>query len=72
MAVSADEIKRLCDSWCLAAQQPGGGFAIGGETEQYRLLRNGIQFHDLDFDQLVAAISGLTKVLLLPGLNTDP
>jgi len=70
MSVSANEIKKLCDSWCQAAQQPGGGIAIGGQSEQYRLLRNNIQFHDLDFEQLVAAISGLTKVLLLPGLNT--
>jgi len=33
-------------------------------------LRNGLQYHELCFDQLVAAIDGLTKVLLLPGLNT--
>lgn len=67
---SADEIKALCDAWYQAAKKPKGGFAIGGETEKYRLLHNGIQFHELDFEQLVAAISGLTKVLLLPGLNT--
>ncbi|WP_434141437.1 hypothetical protein JQR84_24415 (plasmid) [Pseudomonas luteola] len=67
---SSQKIRELCDSWCKAVQQPGGGMAIGGQSEQYRLLRNGVQFHDLCFDQLVAAVDGLTKVLLLPGLNT--
>lgn len=68
--LSSQKIRELCDSWCNAVQQPGGGMAIGGQSEQYRLLRNGLQFHELGFDQLVAAIDGLTKVLLLPGLNT--
>lgn len=67
---SSQKIRELCDSWCDAVQQPNGGMAIGGQSEQYRLLRNGVQFHELCFDQLVAAIDGLTKVLLLPGLNT--
>jgi hypothetical protein len=70
MTISADEIKELCNNWCQAVQRTEGGLVIGGQSEQYRLLRNGIQFHDLDFEQLVAAIDGLTKVLLLPGLNT--
>lgn len=67
--ISPEKIKELCDSWCNSAQQPGGRIAIDGQSEQYRLLRNGLQFHELGFDQLVASISGLTKVLLLPGLN---
>ena len=67
---SPQKIRELCDSWCNSVQQPGGGIAIGGQSEQYRLLRNGINFHELSFDQLVAAIDGLTRVLLLPGLNT--
>jgi hypothetical protein len=70
MMISPQKIRELCVSWCDAVQQPGGGMAIGGQSEQYRLLRNGLQFHELGFDQLVAAIDGLTKVLLLPGLNT--
>ncbi len=68
--ISPQKIRELCDSWCNSVQQPGGGIAIGGQSEQYRLLRNGLQFHELGFDQLVATIDGLTKVLLLPGLNT--
>lgn len=70
MKISSQKIRELCESWCQAAQQPGGGVAIGGQSEQYRLLRNGVQFHELCFDQLVASVDGLTKVLLLPGLNT--
>lgn len=67
--ISPEKIRELCDSWCNSVQQPGGRIVIGGQSEQYRLLRNGLQFHELGFDQLVASISGLTKVLLLPGLN---
>ena len=70
MSVSADEIRTLCDNWCNAARKPEGGFAISGETEKYRLLANGVHFHELDFDELMASITGLSKVLLLPGLNT--
>lgn len=68
--VLPEKIKELCDSWCNSIRQPDGGIAIGEQSEQYRLLRNGVQFHELGFAQLVAAIDGLTKVLLLPGLNT--
>lgn len=70
MGISSQKIRELCDSWCQAAQQADGGIAIGGQSERYRLLRNGVQFHELCFDQLVASVDGLTKVLLLPGLNT--
>jgi len=68
--ISSQKIRELCDNWCAAVQQPDGSIAIGGQSEQYRLLRNGLQFHELGFEQLIAAIDGLTKVLLLPGLNT--
>lgn len=68
--MTPEKIRELCDSWYHSVRQPCGGIAIGSESEQYRLLRNGVQFHELGFDQLVAAIDGLTKVLLLPGLNT--
>ncbi|MCA8864779.1 MULTISPECIES: hypothetical protein [unclassified Halomonas] len=68
--VTASKIKQLCNQWCEAAQNDGGGFAIGHNTEQYRLLRNGVQFHELCYFQLITSVEGLTKVLLLPGLNT--
>jgi hypothetical protein len=44
--------------------------AIGANTEKFRLLANGVQFHELDHDALCAAFIGLSKVLLRPGLNT--
>ena len=62
-------IVHLCDSWAGAAQLPGGGIGIGGSSEQFRLLRNGIAFHALEYDELRAACLGLGRVLLLPGLN---
>lgn len=43
---------------------------IGGNTEKYRLLANGVVFHELNHDALCAAVVGLSKVLLRPGLNT--
>ena len=68
--VTVNKIKQLCDQWCDAVQNDGGGFIIGNATEKYRLLRNDVQFHELSYFQLIASVEGLTKVLLLPGLNT--
>ena len=68
--MSPDEIERLCDAWCVASATPEGGLAIGGASEQHRLLANNIVFHELDYDGLCAAILGTAKVLLRPGLNT--
>ena len=48
----------------------GGGLQIGGADEEFRLLRNGVVFHELDHEQIRAACIGLSSVLLLPGLNT--
>ena len=67
---SAARIAHLCDSWIAAVQRPDGGMGIGGNTEQFRLLRNGISFHDLTYEELRAACLGLGRVLLLRGLNT--
>jgi hypothetical protein len=44
--------------------------AIGHSTEKFRLLANGVQFHELDHETMCAASIGLSKVLLRPGLNT--
>lgn len=67
--VTAAAIKTLCDDWYAASYNPNGDLVLG-MGERYRLLENGIQFHELDFDALRAAVIGLSKVLLLPGLNT--
>ncbi|MFZ5770943.1 MAG: hypothetical protein ACOY4W_05900 [Thermodesulfobacteriota bacterium] len=70
MATSAAQIEALCDAWCAASKTPEGGMAIGGATERHRLLANGVVFYELDFDGLCAAITGTSRVLLRPGLNT--
>ncbi len=70
MSQLAARIAQLCYDWVQAARTPGGGLAIGGQDEQFRLLNNGIQFHELDYDDAQAANIGLTRVLLHPGLNT--
>lgn len=63
-------IRGLCASWLEAAIQPGGGIAIGTATERYRLHRNGIQFHELNYPEMQAACTGLSRVLLLGRMNT--
>jgi len=65
-----EKIRHLCHSWMKTAQQPEGGFAIGGATEQYRLHRNGISFHALGYDEIQTACTSLSQVLLFKGLNT--
>jgi len=67
---AATEITKLCDDWCTASAIPDGGFVIGANTEKFRLLANGVVFHELDHEAMCAAIMGLSKVLLRPGLNT--
>jgi hypothetical protein len=69
-SMSVTEIQRLCDEWCAASTTPQGGMVIGRTTEQFRLLANGIEFHELSFDQLCWALTSLTKVLLRRGMNT--
>jgi hypothetical protein len=67
---TAADIFRLCDQWCSASLTSSGGMTIGGNTARCRLLPNGVVFHELNHDGLCAAIVGLSKVLLRPGLNT--
>lgn len=69
MSVDADAIAALCDAWLQAATE-SGGIQIGEASEQHRLRNNGVRFHELDYDGLRSACVGLTKVLILPGLNT--
>lgn len=70
MATTPEEIKSLCEQWCSSVKTPDGGMAIGANSEKYRLFANGVRFHELDHQALLASILGLSKVLLLPGLNT--
>lgn len=70
MPTGEETIRNLCQSWLQATAIPGGGIGIGGQSEGFRLLNNGVVFHDLDYDALRAACLGLSSVLLMPGLNT--
>lgn len=70
MTLTAEEITKLCDAWCDASTTSEGGIAIGGASEQHRLLANNIVFHELDYGALCSALLGTSKVLLRPGLNT--
>lgn len=70
MTGRSSTIKDLCRQWVDASTTPTGEMVIGAQTEQYRLLRNGIAFHDLDHEELRASCLGLSTVLLRPGLNT--
>jgi hypothetical protein len=63
------DIRQLCRDW-IAAATASGGIALGQQSESFRLHRNGVRFHDLEYDDLRAACVGLTELLLLPGLNT--
>jgi hypothetical protein len=67
--LNAVDIEKLCDDW-LAASTQGGDMVLGAETEKYRLLANGVQFHELDHETLCVTLLSLSKVLLRPGLNT--
>jgi hypothetical protein len=69
MRLKEAQIKALCASWKQAVSQDQG-FTIGAESEQYRLLANGIGFHELSYDELRTACVELAKLLLLPGRNT--
>lgn len=69
-SLSASEINSLCNKWCEASSKPEGGLAIGQKSEQFRLLANGMVFHELTHDAVCAALVGLSKVLLRPGMNT--
>lgn len=69
---SAQEISALCQSWIDATPFKGGRYLLDRSAEDFRLLRNGVVFADLDYDQLRAAAVGLTTVLLRPGLSMHP
>jgi hypothetical protein len=70
MTITPEKITNLCEQWCSSVKTTEGGLAIGGESEKLRLLANGVNFHELDHQSLMASILGLSNVLLLPGLNT--
>lgn len=66
----ADEILELCERCIAAATTAEGELQLGLATEQHRLRNNGIQLHELNYLELRAAVLGLTRVLVRPGLST--
>ena len=63
--MSPDQIAALCEQFC---QETATG-KYSAQSQSYRLLENGTDFPSLKYDELMAAIIGLSKVLLRPGLN---
>ncbi|MGF1882073.1 hypothetical protein [Vibrio splendidus] len=70
MSIPADKVIELCDAWYASVASPSGNISIGAESEKFRLFNNGVKFHQLELDAFRASCVGLSKVLLLPGLNT--
>lgn len=62
--MSPDLIAELCEQFC---QETATG-TYSAKSQSFRLLENGINFPTLQYDALMAAIIGLTEVLLRPGL----
>ncbi|MDI2589890.1 hypothetical protein POF45_00395 [Pseudomonas sp. 681] len=64
--MTPERIMELCDGFCV--ETASGNYSA--KSQKYRLLENGIVFHVLSYDALTTAITGLSEVLLRPGLNT--
>lgn len=67
---NSGKVLELCQSWRDAVTQKDGSMVVGSNSEQYRILRNGFKFHDMDYSEIRASCVGLTSTLLLPGKNT--
>lgn len=70
MTQKTKDIIQLCENWKKAAYQDDGRIIMDANSEQYRLLANNIQFHELDSKQIQDACIGLANVLLVKGMNT--
>lgn len=69
MCENIDKIKRLCSSWKEEALKGNGSILIG-KSEEYRLLSNGINMHELTIKELEVCCVELTNLLLLKSMNT--
>jgi hypothetical protein len=70
MTEKTKDILQLCEKWKKAAYQDDGRIVTDTNTEQYRLMANNINFHELDSKQIQDACIGLANVLLVKGMNT--
>lgn len=68
MCEKVDKIKRLCSLWKEEAIKDNGSILIG-KSEDYRLLRNGINMHELTIKELEVCCIELTNLLLLKSMN---
>lgn len=68
--LSADQIIDLCENYRKSAFARPGEASFGRESESFRLLAHNLKFHELNFDELIASIIGLTNTLSIPNLTT--
>lgn len=66
---TAEEITNLCNKRSAELTAPDGSLQIPAHNK-FELLANNVPFHGLGHDALCAAVIGLSKVLLHPGLNS--
>ncbi|MCO5411030.1 hypothetical protein [Ralstonia mojiangensis] len=69
MTHSAKEINSLCDKFVGSILRQDGSIEFNEDSEKYRLMSNGVNYPDLSFGAICAALSGTTRTLLLPRLN---
>lgn len=62
-----DLIKKLCDDYCKSINRPNGDIALNPNMHDFELLNNNIAFHELNQQELLAAIIGLSKTSFLTG-----
>lgn len=63
-------ILELCNKWLETVNKTDGSICLGSADAKYRLLNNGIQFHNLSHNELSECCIGLSQVILLRGFNT--
>lgn len=68
---TAAQITKLCDDWCSASSGPEGVMVQNANTDSFRLLANGVEFHELSHEALCAALIGLSKVMLRQRLSSS-
>lgn len=67
--MTAEKIRNLCNRWCATTSKSGAGMKLGPPDLEFRLLKNDIRFHELDFHELSVALVGVSKTLFRPGLS---
>lgn len=71
MSFTPQQILEICDRWQASVTRPNGALVFTTDTQQHRLLRNGVLYQDLPFDSICTALAATTKTLLLPGQTVN-